>query len=157
MYAIRSYYERYPIRKVNQLLETTRDLLKKNIVYSTPSTEWKSNNNNWRLTYDGTTLLGVFPDLELTCLSKNDSIKIFDTKGTFNYNNNIWNGERGKVTWERAGFSRDTVYAVFNNYEVPFRDAGFEVDSVTFYNTIYFERPLKGRLAHKVMNSYNFV
>ncbi|MCW3807250.1 hypothetical protein [Plebeiibacterium marinum] len=143
--------KRYPLRKVNQLLEITSDLLKNNVVYSTPSTKWASNNNHWQLRYDKD-LIGVFPALDLTCFSKNDSIKIFETSGSFNYTTNIWKGDKGKVTWERSGYSADSLYATFNQYTFPFKDAGFEIDTVKFYNYIYFDKPLNGRLKHKVMN-----
>ncbi len=145
--------KRYPLRKVNEFLSTTSNLLNNNTIYSTPSTKWNSSNNNWELIYnENKDLIGIFPNLGLTCFSKNDSIKIFDTSGKFNYTSNIWKGDKGKVTWERSGFSPDSVYATFNNYSIPFKDAMFEIDSVNFYNYIYFDHALKGRLRHKVMN-----
>ncbi len=143
--------KRYPLRKVNKLLETTKALLIENTIYSTPSTKWNASNKNWELTYNKD-LIGTFKDLNLICFSKNDSIKIFETSGTFNYTSNIWNGDKGKVTWERSGFSADTVYATFNKYTIPFKNAMFEIDTVKFYNTIYFDHALNGKLRHKVMN-----
>ncbi len=143
--------KRYPLRNVNQLLNSTHDLVTKNIIFSTPSTTWKSDNNEWEFSYEKD-LIATFPHLKLTCFSKNDSIQIFDTKGTFNYTSEQWQGEKGKVTWERSGFSSDSVYALFNQYSIPFKNAYFEIDSVKFYNYIYFNHPLKGNLRHKVMN-----
>ncbi len=143
--------KRYPLRKVNQLLNTTSLLLNENTIYSTPSTKWNSSNNNWELSYDED-LIGTFQDLNLTCFSKNDSIKIFETSGTFNYTSNIWKGDKGKVTWERAGFSADTLYATFGKYTIPFKNAMFEIDTAKFYNYIYFDHALTGSLKHKVMN-----
>ncbi len=154
--AINDLYQkkRYPLRKVNDLLETTQQLLKKNIIYATPSTQWVSDNKNWEFRYDND-LIGIFPALNLTCFSKNDSINIFETKGTFNYTTNIWEGDKGKVTWERSGFSPDTVYATFDAYSIPFKNAYFEIDTVKFFNTIYFDKALYGSLKHKVMNIGN--
>ncbi len=146
--------KRYPLRKVNTLLEVTDNLLKQNVIYSTPSTSWKSDNNNWKLIYDKD-LIGIFPGLRLTCFSKNDSIHIYDTKGTFNYTTNIWKGDKGKVTWERSGFSADSVYATFDKFQIPFSEDNFELDTVQFYNYVYFDKPLSGSLKHKVMNIRN--
>ncbi len=142
---------RYPLRKINSLLKITNDLLNENVIFSSPSTSWKSDNNNWKLIYDKD-LIGIFPNLTLTCCSKNDSIHIYDTKGTFNYTSDIWKGDKGKVTWERSGFSADSVYATFNKFEIPFSNNKFELDTVEFFNYIYFNKPLYGSLKHKVMN-----
>jgi hypothetical protein len=144
--------KRSPLRKINTFLKTTHNLLLHNTIYSTPSTKWKASNNNWELSYNNKDLIATFPDLKLTCFSKNDSIQIFNTSGTFNYTTNIWNGDKGKITWQRSGFSADSVYAEFDKYTVPFKNTEVEIDTVKFYNTIYFDHVLYGSLVHKVMN-----
>ncbi|SMO41533.1 hypothetical protein SAMN06265379_101649 [Saccharicrinis carchari] len=143
---------RLPLRKVNTFLRTTCDLLTQNIIFSTRSNRWKTDNNNWTLTYANGDLVATFPNLNLTCLSKNDSIQIYDSKGSFNYTSNVWQGIKGKVTWERSGFDPEKVYALFKHFEIPFDHSYFEIDSVQFYNSIYFDHPLQGKLRHKVMN-----
>jgi hypothetical protein len=144
--------KRIPLRKINSFLQTTHNLLLHNTIYLTPSNHWKANNNQWELTYKEKDLIATFPNLKLTCFSKNDSIQIFNTSGTFNYTTNIWKGDKGRITWERSGFSADSVYAVFDKYTVPFKDAEVKIDTVRFYNTIYFDHVLYGNLRHKVMN-----
>ena len=143
---------RYHLRKINTYLKTTANLVTDNIIYSTPSNKWKSNNSNWSLAYINKELIATFPNLNLTCYSKNDSIKIFDSKGTFNYASNIWQGEKGRITWERSGFDADQVNATFGEFKLPLKQSYLEIDSVQFYNTIYFDHPLQGQLRHKVMN-----
>ena len=143
---------RYHLRKINTYLKTTADLVTDNIIYSTPSNKWKSDNNNWSFEYINNELIATFPELKLTCYSKNDSIQIFDSKGTFNYATNIWHGDKGRVTWERSGFGADQVNATFGEFKLPLKQSYLEIDSVQFYNTIYFDHPLQGQLRHKVMN-----
>lgn len=143
---------RYPLRKVNSYLKITTNLLSENIIYSTPSNRWKTNNKNWTFDYVNKQLIATFPALKLTCYSKNDSIQIFDSKGTFNYSTNVWKGDKGKVTWERSGFEAKQVSATFGKYSLPLKQSYFQIDSVQFYNTIYFDHPLVGKLRHKVMN-----
>ncbi|WP_282035987.1 hypothetical protein [Saccharicrinis aurantiacus] len=146
--------KRYPLRKINSLLITTSALLKDNIIYKTPSSQWKSSDNNWTLEFKDE-LIVKFNPMTLTCFSKSDSVKIYNTKGEFNYKTNIWSGENGKVTWQRAGFKPNQVYATFNEYSIPFKNASFEIKEVDFYNHTYFDHPLKGSLRHKVMNITN--
>ncbi|WP_066631956.1 hypothetical protein [Labilibacter marinus] len=143
---------RYQLRKLNSYLKITTNLITDKIIYSTPSNKWKSDNSNWTLKYINKELIATFPSLKLTCYSKNDSIQIFDSKGTFNYATNIWEGDKGKITWERSGFDPAQVNATFGAYRLPLKQSYIEIDSVQFYNTIYFDHPLKGKLRHKVMN-----
>ncbi|MGQ1787208.1 hypothetical protein [Saccharicrinis sp. GN24d3] len=143
---------RLHLRTVNNYLQTTSQLLTDSIIYSTPSNQWKTNNNNWTFSYQNNELIATFPRLNLTCYSKNDSIKIFDTKGTFNFSTKIWKGDKGKVTWERSGFDATQVNASFGAYSFPLKQSYFQIDSAQFYNTIYFDHPLTGRLRHKVMD-----
>ncbi len=143
---------RLPLRKVNTFLNTTCGLLTDDIIYSTPSNSWKTDSKNWTLEYVNQDLIAMFPQLNLTCHSKSDSIKILDSKGSFNYTSNVWHGTKGKVTWEISGFDAQQVYATFGSYAFPMQNSNFEIDTVQFYNSIYFDHPLKGTLRHKVMN-----
>ncbi len=146
--------KRYPLRKINQLLNLTNDLLSSNAIYSTPSTKWVASNKNWSLKFDKD-LEVIFDETNLCCFAKNDSIHIFDTQGVFNYTDNTWRGSKGKVTWERSGFSADSVYAVFDAYIIPFKNSFFEIPEVKFFNYDYFDHALTGSLEHKVMNISN--
>ncbi len=143
---------RYPLRKVNSFLNTTCALLTDNIIFSTTSSSWKTDNKNWTFEYVNSNLIATFPQLNLTCYSKSDSIQILDSKGFFNYTSNVWHGAKGKVTWEVSGFDAQQVYATFGSYILPMQQSYFEIDTVQFYNFLYFDHPLKGSLRHKVMN-----
>ncbi len=144
---------RFPLRKVNNYLKITSALITDRIIFHTPSNKWMTNNDNWTYTYNNKKqLIASFTDLKLTCFSKNDSIEVYNTKGSFNYTTNIWEGKKGKVTWERSGFDEKQVYATFGDYKIPFKRSYFEVDSVQFYNTKYFDHPLNGKMRHKVMD-----
>ncbi len=145
---------RYPLRKINQLLDLTKELLASNVIFSTPSTKWVASNKSWKLTYDSE-LKVEFDNTNLCCFAKNDSIHIYETQGTFNYNTDTWQGTKGKVTWERSGFSADSVYATFKEYTVPFKNSYFEIPEVEFFNYDYFNHALLGSLEHKVMNINN--
>nr|WP_319398049.1 hypothetical protein [uncultured Carboxylicivirga sp.] len=143
---------RFALRHLNKFLEVSGKLISNNFVYSTPAVNWQCTTDDYRYIYDGDKLAIKVGDTDLICHSKNDSITIYDTKGIFYPLDEIWKGEKGRITWERSDFKPDMVYATFANYQVEMDNPSFEVDSVDFYNKHYFDHPLHGRVSHKVMS-----
>ena len=85
----------------------------------------------------------------LTCYAQGDSIMIHETSGKYDPYNSIWYGESGKVTWERAGYPRDSVFARLPAYKIVLSRNGYHVDSVSFVNRVYFSKPILGTLDDK--------
>ncbi|HNW68783.1 MAG TPA: hypothetical protein PKI01_00145 [Bacteroidales bacterium] len=133
------------------LLEATNLLLTKNYLYETQLLFWKSNSGDFTFKYD-TVPYFDFPSLDLTCVKKNDSTCIYGTQGKFYPTLNKWEGKDGKVYWDRAGLPWEEVHAeIHKKYTIQLTKSEFDVDTVTFYNTNFFQRPLKGSLTEKVL------
>ncbi len=145
---------RFPLRTAIRLFDHTTNLLKENIVYSTPALRWVAQKANYRFTYTDS-LRVQFEPTNLICYSKNDSIIILETSGFLNLQSGIWYGKKGLITWEQSGFSPDQVFAGFGNYEINMSSIEIRVENVEFQNRAYFNHPIKGRLYHKVMNVNN--
>jgi len=133
-----------------KFLKSSSSLMKKNILFESTINKWKSNNKNFSFGIDSLPHV-KFDALTLTCYSKGDSSVILNTKGIYYPTLNKWIGEGGKLTWERAGFSADSVYAEFNNYQIILKSPVFKIKDAIFYNLHYFKTPLKGRLYDKVL------
>lgn len=144
-------------RLVNELFLTTRNLLLKNIVYSTAAIKWNTNTRIFRFENEANMPLTVtFGKMQLSCVAINkDSITIYDTTGSLNLMTNQWSGLRGRVTWETSGYKPNEVYASFKEYKLDMTGSDFEVDSVEFFNRIYFDHSLLGELKHKILHSSN--
>ena len=133
------------------LLESTNLLLSKNYLYDSQLTSWKSNSSDYTFKYDSVPYF-EFPSLDLTCIKKNDSTTIYNTQGRFYPTSNNWVGKNGNVYWDRAKFPHEEVHAeIHKKYTIQLSRSEFEVDSVTFYNTNFFSRPLYGKLEEKVL------
>lgn len=130
--------------------ENTYRLLTENIIYQSPSLSWKPSSNNFYYKISEDNLYVIFPSTDLICYAKRDSINIFNTKGKLNPIQNTWKGETGMVTWERAGFSVDTISATLSNYIIDLTKSSYEADSVIFKNTSFFDAPLLGHLEDNV-------
>lgn len=131
-------------------LESCNSLFDENAIYKSAANIWKANNSNYKFGFDSLPTI-EFNALTLTCYSKEDSSVIHNTKGKFYPTLGIWYGEGGKITWERADYSPDSVYAEINNYTIECKTPAYDIENVTFYDYTHFQKPLKGKLLEKVL------
>ncbi|MBL4651991.1 MAG: hypothetical protein JKY53_03865 [Flavobacteriales bacterium] len=138
-------------RQFPEYLKFSSALFENNSIYYSNSTVWKSSDTNYRFTFKDNKPILVFAYLDLICLAKKDSSVIYNTKGTYYPLEKIWIGKGGKINWVRAGFAETEVYAEIGNYRIKVKSSSYEADSVMFYNSKYFDKPLLGKLQEKVL------
>lgn len=137
-------------RHYMEFLEFCENLFLDNTLYNSPTTRWTTDNSAYELKYSDVPYL-VINSLNLTGYANNDSTIIYNTKGVYYPLENIWKGDGGLITWERAGLERHMVWAEIKKYEINTRFSKFEIDSVTFYNKDFFDDPLIGSLSERVL------
>lgn len=59
----------------------------------------------------------------------------------------------GLVTWERVGYSKDSISAELTNYQIRVDKPVLEADSVTLRSVYYIDRPLLGGLQEKLSSN----
>ncbi|MGY6560642.1 MAG: hypothetical protein ACXITV_00905 [Luteibaculaceae bacterium] len=136
-------------RQFVNYLDASYSLFNERAFYSSASVTWKTSNRNYEFVYDSVPKI-IFKDCNLICLAKGDSTTIYNTSGVYLPLTQIFEGGKGKVTWEKAGRPANETYAVFDKYTVKVKNAGFSVDSVLFTNR-YFQRPLLGKLDELIL------
>ena len=134
--------------------ETIIDLLTENIINKTTAHQWMTDEPSYTFSFDKEPML-KYNNVKIKCISKNDSIIIFNTSGTYNMLTNKWAGNKGKITWRRAGLGENSVFADLKDYKIDMNTAGFKADSVTFINKTYYDKPLIGKLEEKCMADVN--
>ena len=142
------------IRKLSTFLETSLNLVSSNIIYQSSLATWKTDEANYKFYFDKKNIIYIiFEDINLTCYSRNDSSTIYNTKGVFYMLKKgfVWDGANGKVTWKRAGFKSDEVYAHLRRYKILMKKNEYKADSVSFINMKYFNKPLLGKLEEKIL------
>jgi hypothetical protein len=139
-------------RRIQAYLEQYRVLAKDNMLYKSTTFNWYSTDTSIHLEYD-TAIRITYRKVNLVCATKKDTSRILNTDGVFYPNSMTWIGKRGKVTWERVGFSPDSVYAELNDYHVDVRLSDYSADTVKLINKKYFKTALYGRLLEKVQAS----
>ena len=138
-------------KRIAKYIETCSNLFSDNTVFKSSSTIWRASSNNYTFKFTKEPVI-EFGETNLMCYSKRDSSVIYKTSGLFYPLTNKWIGNGGTVTWERAGLSKDTVYAELSKYYVSLKTAGFVCDS-TKYHSRYFDVPILGKLAEKVLSN----
>lgn len=150
-------------KEFTQYIDFSIGLFKENAVFYNKSKMWKATSKSYELGFANEKPFIKFPSTDLLGISSADTVFIFETSGTYFPLDEVWVGGKGKVNWEKVGLPADQVYAELKAYTIPMDKADYQVDSVTFYNKVYFDFGLQGvykdRLtAQKTMTGFpNFV
>lgn len=136
-------------RDFKAYLEFSGGLFREGAVYISDSKSWFAKTDNFTLHYDSVPK-AVFPGVDLMQTGARDTIIIKGTSGVFFPLDLTWKGKKGRIDWTRAGFAPDQVYADIDQYTIDVSKSEFTIDSVTFYNKLYFDFPLKGRLTDRL-------
>jgi hypothetical protein len=116
-----------------EFLEASSGMFENKTFYKTETIAWVSSSNGYQFVFDSVPCI-VFPALTLKCYSKGDSSVIQNTNGIYFPTTDRFVGDKGKVTWQRAGFDPTKTYAEFNAFNIRLKGSTFTVDSVMFYN-----------------------
>lgn len=140
-------------KHIAAFVESISGLYTDKTFFRTETVKWVSSSNNYVIEYDTVPSI-LFPDLTIKCYSKNDSSLIHNSNGIYFPGEGRFYGDKGKVTWQRAGFDPAKTYAEFGKFNIRLKGSTYSVDSVTFYNE-FFEKPLSGRLTDKILADKN--
>ncbi len=139
-------------KPVSDFLEYTQNLFAKSILFESRSRAWYFRNGKFSFAYDS--LLYIeFPELDLVCSTGKDSTVIENTKGRYYISNQYFSGHEGKISWQRAGFDEDEVYADIRSYDVDLKTLSFTADSAVFHDKRFFDFPIPGSITEKVLSS----
>lgn len=137
-------------RKFLAWLESTTNLFDGNLVYKSSTTSWKVLTQGFKFSFDSVPFI-TFSKADLVCYANEDSLNVYQTRGTYYPLTTVWKGHHGKVNWQRAGEDPARIYAELDNYEIQMRFSKFTADSVRFTHKKYFPVPISGRYTDKVL------
>ncbi|MBK7211869.1 MAG: hypothetical protein IPH88_00930 [Bacteroidales bacterium] len=139
-----------PTRNVTAYLSKINLVLESAALEKSTTDAWYCRNATYKIAFDTVPCID-FSGLTLSCVSRNDSACIYNTKGRYYPLIQKWIGEGGKVYWDRVGLSRDEVYATLSDYVINTRVTFYSADSVVMYHGGFVKKPLRGRLEDRVM------
>lgn len=138
-----------------EFLEFCIPLYEQNALYFSKAKTWSMSSEQFELSYGSDGPIVQFKDGDIKGATSGDSLQIFKTAGVYHYNTNIWKGEKGHVTWERAGLPSNEVFADFGAYEIDMSTQSYTVDEVTFTYKNYFENTVTGSFEDKIVAQAN--
>lgn len=139
----------FQLSKIAYFLTATELVLETNSIYESPSAHWKCSSADYSFKFTEPTVSIQFDTIDLSCYSKNDSLKIYNTTGSYFPIEKNWKGTSGLVTWVKAGLSADSVFANLSNYNIDIKKSSFEADSAIFYHLGYSKDPMLGKFNDK--------
>ncbi|MFW5852383.1 MAG: hypothetical protein ACOCWB_09170, partial [Bacteroidota bacterium] len=119
----------------DRFLQSSIILLQDNKLYESSTSTWKAarlrafeysyneENHEVRIT---------FPPTDLICESAGNEFILYQAAGYYLPFEYQWIGESGKVSWERAGFNSEVVFADLSTYEIDMKRSSYSADSVSF-------------------------
>lgn len=138
------------------LLQASRNLFKDNILYLSDTKKWYSSMDNYRFIFDDNRVQIAFRDIDLICQADVDQIAVYNTSGAYFLDTDEWEGEKGKVTWERVGFGAENIYAeIQGTYKIKFDRAELNIDTVLFTNKDFLSNSLYGSFMDRASSADN--
>ena len=137
---------RYPNATIVRYLQNTSLMITDNLLINTGSVKWKVKNAELKFVHD--TLFKIqLTDATLTCYSQRDSTEIYNVTGSYIPDLQQFHGTRGIITWEKAGFPKDNVYAELTDYVIDITRNNFRADTARLMHKGYFREPVYGVLS----------
>ncbi|HEX2968554.1 MAG TPA: hypothetical protein VHO46_05570 [Bacteroidales bacterium] len=127
-------------------IKNTASSIKDNILYESSSVKWKVKNYDLKFSHDTAFYINL-KNITLTCYAQRDSTEIYNVTGKYYPETQIFTGEKGIITWEKAGFARKDVYAEIRNYSLDATRSTFSFDSASLFHSTYFKEPVLGSLS----------
>jgi hypothetical protein len=136
------------------LLTASKNLFKENILYASKTKSWYSTKNNYIFDFSDSRVKISFTDIDLVCQADVDQIVIYNTTGSYYLDNDIWEGDKGRITWERVGFGKDNIYAdIQGRYSLRFDRAEINIDTVLFTNVDFLSNSIYGSLKDRASSA----
>src|SRR5512133_650332 len=105
-----AFNPRFTNDKIDLFLRNTGSMIIENVLYESGSAKWKVKNTKLEFLHDTVFYIGI-KNATLTCYSQKDSTEIYNVNGSYFPEYLTFKGNKGTVTWEKAGYSPKDVYA----------------------------------------------
>ncbi len=136
------------VKDFTDFMDFTDQLMESRTLGASRSCTWQAQQgSSYRLRFEGDEILVYFDSpMELYYSSDKDHGTIYGTKGVFHYFDSRWEGQGGRLNWDRTGVPTAQCWAILDKYEAVTKFPKFTADSVQFTNTAYFSKPIYGHV-----------
>ena len=139
---------------IDRYFRNTGSMIKGNVLFESGSTKWKVKNSSLKFLHDTAFYVSV-SNATLTCYSQKDSTEIYNVTGNYYPEIQQFIGTKGIVTWEKAGYAREDVFAELSDYSINTTRNSFTIDSARLTHKTYFKEPVSGSLTDQTSSFSN--
>jgi|WetSurMetagenome_2_1015567.scaffolds.fasta_scaffold00024_70 hypothetical protein len=130
---------------IDRFVRNSSLMIRDNILSETSTFRWKV--KNCKLDFKHDTLFYIeIKNATLTCYAQKDSTEIYNVTGIYYPEIQQFRGTKGKITWEKAGYGPEEVFAESDNYIINTTKNNFTIDSARLTHNVYFKTPVSGVL-----------
>ncbi|MCU0378287.1 MAG: hypothetical protein MUC78_08505 [Bacteroidales bacterium] len=141
---------RFSNSSIEKYIEVTGLLITDNIIYAAGTMKWKAKGGSVEFVRD--TIFKVdITGATMTCYLTRDSTEIYDFTGTYYPDQFSLYCHKGLVTWEKAGYDRESVNASITDFTIDVTKGEFTCDSSLLTHSTYFREPVKGKLTDRAL------
>lgn len=141
---------RIPIESINRYIVDSKLAITDNTLTQNSTIRWKVKNSILKFTHD-TVFKIIVTNATLVCYSQKDSTEIYNVSGTYFPEILEFHGDKGIITWEKAGYPRTDVFAEIKNFKINTSKNNFSVDSAKLTHNTYFKMPVYGLLTDEAI------
>jgi len=145
---------RISIESINQYIRDTELMLTVNVLTESSTIKWKVKNFPLKFNHD-TVFKAIINNATLTCYSQKDSTEIYNVSGTYYPEIQEFHGTKGIITWEKAGYRKEDVFAEISHFVINTAKDNFRIDSARLSHKTYFKKPVSGSLYDKAITYSN--
>ncbi|MDQ1332662.1 MAG: hypothetical protein QG576_697, partial [Bacteroidota bacterium] len=149
-----TFNPRFTNETIGKYIRNISSILKNNILGESSSVRWKVKNTRLQFVHD-TVFSVIIRNATLTCYSQKDSTEIYNASGIYYPDIQLFRGTEGRVTWEKAGYAKEDVFAEISNYIINPVKNSFSVDSARLTHYVYFKTPVYGILNDQAISYRN--
>ena len=139
---------------IDRYFKNSSLMVKENVLFESGSVKWKVKNNTLKFLHD-TAIYVTVSNATLTCYSQKDSTELYNVTGSYYPETQQFIGTKGVVTWEKAGYPRNEVFAELTGYTINMTKSSFTIDSAKLTHATYFKEPVTGLLADQAISFTN--
>jgi hypothetical protein len=142
---------RYSNTSIEKFIEITGPMLVDNTIYSSGSVKWKTREGKVEFVRDTVFKIDIEAVTLIAYLGK-DSTTIYDFTGIYYPDLFTLHCNRGRVTWEKAGYDPARVYATISDFDIDVTRSEYTCDSSLLVHQTYFREPVAGRLTDRAVD-----
>jgi len=145
---------RFTTDRIARYIKNTGLMIEENILSESTAIRWKVKESPLKFLHD-TVFFVEITNATLTCYSQKDSTEIYNASGFYFPEIQQFHGSKGIITWEKAGYAREDVFAEIEDYTINIARNSFTVDSAKLTHKTYFREPVYGQLTDQSISFRN--